>query len=173
MRILRCLPCRMCTLHVGGGWCNCMLHAVVVLCVWVLSSGLMIRPQVLEYSRQFHLLLNGTWGPPEQSRTEGRHGRGGRLHIAAPANYRAASRLARSTTTRAASRGRCAAPPHEHPVTCTGRAARWARRAQGRRHLCRREHAAAFVPAACGAAAWQASDTQRGRALGFTQGTPL
>ena len=33
MRILRCLPCRMCTLHVGGGRCNCMLHAVFVL--WV------------------------------------------------------------------------------------------------------------------------------------------
>ena len=109
---------------------------------------------------------NGTWGPPEQRRTEGRHGRGGRLRIAAPANYRAASRLAGSTTMRAASRGRCAAPPHGRPVTCTGRAARWARLTRGRRRLCRRERAAAFVPAACGAAAWQASDTRRGRALG-------
>jgi hypothetical protein len=59
------------------------------------------------------------------------------LRIAAPANYRAASSLAGSTTTRAASRGRCAAPPHERPVTCTGRAARWARRATGRHRLCR------------------------------------
>ena len=116
---------------------------------------------------------NGTWGPPEQRRTEGRHGRGGRLRIPTPANYRAASRLAGSTTTRAASRGRCAAPPHERPVTCTGRAARWARRTRGRRRLCRRERAAAFVPAACGAAAWQASDTRRGRALGCTQSTAL
>jgi hypothetical protein len=52
------------------------------------------------------------------------------------------------------------------PDTCTGRAAKWARRVRGRRRLCRRGRAAAFVPAACGAAAWQASDTRRGRALG-------
>ncbi len=90
--------------------------------------------------------------PQEQRRTEGRHGRGGRLRIAAPANYRAASRLAGSTTTRAASRGRCAAPPHERPVTCTGRAARWARRARGRGRLCRpvpTSLAAVLCPLAC------------------------
>ena len=65
---------------------------------------------------------NGTWGPPEQRSDEGRHGRGGRLRIAALANYRAASHLAGSTTTRAASRGHCAATPHErHPGLCRER----------------------------------------------------
>ena len=95
---------------------------------------------------------NGKWEPPEQRRTEGRHGRGGRLRIAAPANYRAASRLAGSTTTRAASRGRCAASQHERPVTCTGRAAKWARRARGRGRLCRpapTSLAAVLCPLAC------------------------
>ena len=43
------------------------------------------------------LSRNGTWGPPEQRRAEGRYGRGGRLRIAAPANCRAASRLDGST----------------------------------------------------------------------------
>jgi hypothetical protein len=67
------------------------------------------------------LSRNGTWGPPEQRRAEGRYGRGGRLRIAAPANCRAASRLDGSTTTCAASRGRCTAPPHEHhPVLGDG-----------------------------------------------------
>ena len=59
------------------------------------------------------------------------------MRTAAPPNYRATSRFAGSTMMRAASRGRCAAPPHERPVTCTGRAARWARRATGRHRLCR------------------------------------
>ena len=42
---------------------------------------------------------------------------------------------------------------------------------RGRRRLCHRGHAAAFVPGACGAAAWQASDSRRGRELGCAQGT--
>ena len=49
--------------------------------------------------------------------------------------------------------------------TCTGRASKWARRVRGRRRLCHRGREAAFVPGACGAAAWQASDSRRGREL--------
>ena len=57
------------------------------------------------------------------------------------------------------------------PDTCTGRASKWACRVRGRRRLCRRGSQVAFLPGPCGAAAWQASDSRRGRVLGCAQGT--
>jgi hypothetical protein len=59
------------------------------------------------------------------------------------------------------------------PDTCTRRAAKWARLVQGRLRLCHRGRATAFVPGACGAAAWQASDSRRGRAPGLCAGHEL
>ena len=57
MRILRCLPCRMCTLYVGGAGAIvcCMQWWCCVFGYW--DSGFMIRPQVPEYSRPFQLSL--------------------------------------------------------------------------------------------------------------------
>jgi len=48
---------------------------------------------------------NGAWGPPEQWRAEGGHGRGGRLRVAALVNCRAADRLVNSASPRAAAPG--------------------------------------------------------------------
>ena len=69
----------------------------------------------------------------------------------------------------------CAAAPGLHRKPCKPGHVHRARievgTLRGRRRLCHRGHAAAFVPGACGAAAWQASDSRRGRMLGCAQGT--